>query len=59
MIPMGFVITSRLFCRAGRLALLAASLPRVVGGRDLPLPVLPLDREALGSWSALLMGHPA
>lgn len=26
MIPMGFVITSRLFCQAGRLVLLAASL---------------------------------
>jgi hypothetical protein len=26
MIPMGFVVTSRLFCRAGRLFLLAASL---------------------------------
>jgi len=30
MIPMGFVITSRLFCRAGRLALLAAGLALVV-----------------------------
>jgi formylglycine-generating enzyme required for sulfatase activity len=28
-------------------------------GRDLPLPVLPLDREALGTWSAVLMGNPA
>jgi formylglycine-generating enzyme required for sulfatase activity len=28
-------------------------------GRDLPLPVLPLNREALGSWSAVLMGNPA
>ena len=28
-------------------------------GRDLPLPVLPLNREALGTWSAVLMGHPA
>ena len=28
-------------------------------GRDLPLPVLPLDRGALGTWSAVLMGHPA
>ena len=27
--------------------------------RDLPLPVLPLDRGALGTWSAVLMGHPA
>jgi formylglycine-generating enzyme required for sulfatase activity len=27
--------------------------------RNLPLPVLPLDREALGTWSAVLMGHPA
>jgi hypothetical protein len=26
MIPMGFIVTSRLFCRAGRLVLLAASL---------------------------------
>ena len=29
MIPMCFVITSRLFCRAGRLVLLAASLALV------------------------------
>ncbi len=29
MIPMGFVVASRLFCRAGRLVLLAASLPLV------------------------------
>ncbi len=28
-------------------------------GRDLPLPVLPLNREALGTWSAVLMGNPA
>jgi formylglycine-generating enzyme required for sulfatase activity len=27
-------------------------------GRDLPLPVLPLDRGALATWSAVLMGHP-
>jgi hypothetical protein len=26
MIPMGFIVTSRLFCHAGRLALLGASL---------------------------------
>ena len=26
MIPMGFIVTSRLFCRAGRLVLLAAFL---------------------------------
>ncbi len=29
MIPMGFIVTSRLFCRAGRLLLLAASLALV------------------------------
>jgi hypothetical protein len=29
MIPMGFVVASRLFCRAGRLVLLAASLALV------------------------------
>lgn len=29
MIPMRFVVTSRLFCRAGRLVLLAASLALV------------------------------
>jgi|LakMenE27Jul10ns_1017307.scaffolds.fasta_scaffold00021_9 formylglycine-generating enzyme required for sulfatase activity len=28
-------------------------------GRDLPLPVLPLDRQALGTWSAMVMGNPA
>ncbi len=28
-------------------------------GRDVPLPVLPLDREALGTWSAVVMGHSA
>ena len=28
-------------------------------GRDLPLPVLPLDRQALGTWSAIVMGNPA
>ena len=28
-------------------------------GRDLPLPVLPLNREAIGTWSAMLMGNPA
>ncbi len=37
MIPMGFVITSRLFCRAGRLTLLAASLALVVEALDLVL----------------------
>jgi hypothetical protein len=37
MIPMGFVITSRLFCRAGRLALLAAGLAMVVEALDLAL----------------------
>ncbi len=29
MIPMGFIVTSRLFCRAGRLLLLAASVALV------------------------------
>ena len=29
MIPMAFVVTSRLFCRAGRLVLVAASLALV------------------------------
>ena len=28
-------------------------------GQVLPLPVLPLDRHALGTWSAVLMGNPA
>jgi formylglycine-generating enzyme required for sulfatase activity len=28
-------------------------------GRNLPLPVLPLDRVALGTWSSMLMGNPA
>jgi formylglycine-generating enzyme required for sulfatase activity len=26
-------------------------------GRDLPMPVLPLDCDALATWSAVLMGH--
>jgi hypothetical protein len=29
MIPMGFIVTSRLFCRAGRIALLGASVALV------------------------------
>ncbi|MEB3354889.1 MAG: SAV_2336 N-terminal domain-related protein, partial [Cyanobacteriota bacterium] len=28
-------------------------------GQNLPLPVLPLDQQALGIWSAVVMGHPA
>ncbi|MFM7549011.1 MAG: SAV_2336 N-terminal domain-related protein, partial [Cyanobacteriota bacterium] len=27
--------------------------------RDLAVPVLPLEREALATWSAVVMGHPA
>ena len=41
---------------AGRLHWWDEPLP---AGRELPLPVLPLDRQALGTWGAMVMGNPA
>ena len=33
--------------------------PPLPPGRDLAVPVLPLERDALGTWSAVVMGQPA